>query len=124
MSSPALQAGSRKPGTFQPGDSRINRKGQISPMVKLRTDVQKFLESGRVELPDGAKVNRLNAVLRTAVKFACEGDAAFARMLLEYGYGKPVQALSGPDGEGLFTGIAEAVQRANGELGKDDKEGG
>ena len=54
---------------------------------------------------------------------AIKGDVGAATWCRDTAYGKPVQAITG-DLNVMTGGISEAVQRANGELGKDDKAGG
>jgi hypothetical protein len=79
---PVLQDGTgRKPGTFVPGDKRINRKGRPKSFAQLRERVLTFLS----EKDDEASGTRLDAILR-------ELAANDPKTLLEYGFGKPSAA--------------------------------
>lgn len=79
---PVLQDGSRKPGTFLPGDKRINRKGRPKSFAQLRKRVLTFLS----EQDDNADQTRLETILRQLA-------ANEPRVLLEYGFGKVPSAV-------------------------------
>ena len=67
------------------------------------------------------KVVALVAMLTRFRNMAIGGDVKAGELVLAYAYGKPTQPLANDPDNPLFTGgIAEAVQRANGELGKDE----
>ena len=80
---PVLQEGNRKPGTFQPGDKRINRKGRPKSFQQLRERVLLFL----AEQGDDASGTRLEAILR---QLAVDDP----KTLLEYGFGKVPSAVA------------------------------
>ena len=80
---PVLQAGNRKPGTFQPGDRRINRKGRPKSFQQLRERVLLFLS----EKDDDASITRLETILR---QLAVDDP----KTLLEYGFGKVPSAVA------------------------------
>jgi len=79
---PVLQDGNRKPGTFQPGDRRINRKGRPKSFQQLREHVLLFLS----EKDDDASITRLETILR---QLAVDDP----KTLLEFGFGKVPSAL-------------------------------
>ena len=79
---PVLQDGNRKPGTFQPGDKRINRKGRPKSFQQLRERVLLFL----AEQGDDASGTRLETILR---QLAVDDP----KTLLEYGFGKVPSAV-------------------------------
>ena len=80
---PVLQGGSRKPGTFLPGDKRINRKGRPKSFAQLRQRVLTFLS----EQDDAGSQTRLETILR---QLAVDDP----KTLLEYGFGKVPSAVS------------------------------
>jgi hypothetical protein len=82
---PVLQDGTgRKPGTFLPGDRRINRRGRPKSFAQLRERVLAFL----AEQDDEASVTRLEAILRQLA-------ADDPKTLLEYGFGKVPTRIEG-----------------------------
>jgi hypothetical protein len=82
---PVIQDGTgRKPGTFLPGDRRINRKGRPKSFAQLRETVLRFL----AEQDDDASGTRLDTILR-------ELAANDPKTLLEYGFGKVPTRLEG-----------------------------
>jgi len=79
---PVLQDSNRKPGTFLPGDKRINRRGRPKSFPQLRERVLAFLS----EQDDEASNTRLETILR---QLAINDP----KTLLEYGFGKVPAAL-------------------------------
>lgn len=70
----------RRPGTFKPGDVRINRKGRPKTFDKLRAlAVQVAGEANE------AGVTRIMAMMR---EMAVSKNAADRKLFLEYAYGK------------------------------------
>jgi hypothetical protein len=72
----------RRPGTFVPGDKRINRKGRPKSFAQLRERVLAFL----AEQDDEASGTRLEEILR-------ELSQKDPKILLEYGFGKVPSAV-------------------------------
>jgi hypothetical protein len=64
------------------------------------------------------KVSGIEAICEAMRNEAIKGDVGAATWCRDTAYGKPVQAISGPDGEGLFTGLAESIAAANGRVKK------
>lgn len=74
----------RKPGTFVPGDKRINRRGRPKSFAQLRETVLRFL----AEQDDAASCTRLETILRQLA-------ADDPKTLLEYGFGRVPQKVEG-----------------------------
>jgi len=102
ITAPVLQDGTgtgRKPGTFLPGDRRINRKGRPKSFAQLRERVLTFLS----EKDDDASNTRLETILR---QLAVDDP----KTLLEYGFGRVPQKV---EGIGLTDNTLIIVQHAH-----------
>ncbi len=94
---------SKKPGTFQKGDARINRKGRPKNFDAFRELAQQIAHEeltgadGSPVLIDGHKVTVTEAILR---KWARSNDPRLQQAFVEVAYGKVpiVNEIGGKDG--------------------------
>ncbi len=92
-----------KPGTFTPGDPRINRNGRPLGAENFRTKFLRVIEKIGKEsnlTPDEVEAQ----LIIVGLKKAREGDYNFYRDIFDRNYGRPVQTteLTGKDGEPLI----------------------
>lgn len=96
----------RKPGTFQKGDARINRLGQVKgKTVELSALLKEYLtDEGNSTLSmtdqDGKKfkIKKAQALAKVVWAEALKGNIQFVKELLERIAGKVPQAVTGPEG--------------------------
>lgn len=112
--------GQNRPGQFQKGDPRINRKGRPKSFDALRELAQAIAheeakdKSGKEIVINGKLATITEAILR---KWAASGDPKLQQAFIEVAYGKTptVTELTGKGGEPLE--IITRIVRRNGEAG-------
>jgi hypothetical protein len=102
-------------GSFRKGDARICRDGAAKSKGH---DVSNYFRKWLEETPDGLDCSRLDTLLTYLWDIASAANKQSVdaiKLLLERGYGKPVQAISGPDGGAIQVSFAALVADKAGE---------
>ena len=105
-----------KPGTFKPGDPRINRQGRPKK-GKTLTDILEKWGKKTVPLPDGTKRSRKEILAQQLWTLAIKGDATLIKYIYDRIDGRPPETVrhSGEDGGPIlvdFTGVREKLLKA------------